>query len=183
MGKEMRKLNLRNLFISLSIIAAFILGVLFNPMEKMEAKTNNAPATMKEDNAFICPISGETMGRGAGMHGYFLSGTMHERIAAELDMTSEELHSARLEGKSIAELAEEKGLAPQALIEKLLHARKSELEQFMHEGKITEAQMNTILERMETRIKTALERKTTGPMNTQRGRMGMGQGPRFGCPF
>ncbi len=175
----------RNLFISGALIGAFSLGAMFAPIEQFAANAKNEPAveknaltvaTNEDATADTCPIAGAKMGRGAGMMGRNFSGTMHDMMAIELGMTADELYTARSEGKSIAELAEEKGLDVNALNEKMIDVRKAELEQLVKDGKITEEQKNLMLENMEARMKTAIEREITGPMNGREGGMGMGQG-------
>lgn len=173
----------RNLFISGALVGAFSLGAMFAPIDELAANTKNEPAvetaalTANEvKTAYTCPITGAEMGSGAGMMGKYFSGTMAEVIAGELGMSIDELHAARIEGKSIALLAEEKGIAVEPLMDKMMEVRKAELEQLVKDGKVTKEQMNLMLENMEVRMKTAIERKNTGPMNGRGGGMGMGQG-------
>ena len=52
----------------------------------------------------------------------------------------------------------------------------SQLEQLVKDGKITQEQMDSMLNNMETMIKQAIERDTIGPMNGRGGRMGIENG-------
>ncbi len=175
----------RNLFISGALVGAFSLGSMFAPINELAANTKNEPAvetapltTNEVKTAYTCPITGAEMGSGAGMVGKYFSGTIAKVISEELGMSVDEVHAARLKGKSIAVIAEEKGIAVDPLMDKMLEARKAELEQLVKDGKVTKEQMNLMLENMEARIKTAIERENTGPMNGRGGGMGMGQGAR-----
>jgi hypothetical protein len=189
----MIEMKWKNLLISGALVGAFSLGAMFAPIDELAANTNDdnvvkngpsvkaVPLTANKNAAVnTCPVTGEKVGNAAGMMRENFSGTMHEMIAVELGMTAEELYTARFEGKSIAELAEEKGLDVNALNEKMLHARKAELEQLVKDGEITEVQKNLMLENMEARIKTAIEREKTGPMNGRGGGMGQGRGYHHG---
>lgn len=173
----------KNLLIGGALVGAFSLGAMFAPINELAANTKNAPANdtvplaANEDTAaYTCPMTGAEMGKGAGMMGNYSSGTMPEVIAEALGMTVDELHAARGEGKSIAVIAEEKGMAVDTLIGKMIEARKAELEQLVTDGNITEEQMNLMLENMKARMKIAIEREDTGPLNGRGNGMGMGQG-------
>lgn len=68
-------------------------------------------------------------GRG-GELGYRLFGNA-DALAAILGMTKEELKAAQLSGKSLAEIAQEKGITEDALIGKLKDAMTDQLKQFV----------------------------------------------------
>ncbi|MBB6444955.1 hypothetical protein [Bacillus benzoevorans] len=177
----------KNLLLGGALVSAFSLGAMFAPIDELAASTNkdstvkNTPAAVAGEGSsnVICPVTGAEMGSRAGRGmmgmGKYFSGTMSEVVAKELGLTVEELHAARSEGKSIAAIAEEKGIAVDTLISKMMEARKAELNQLVKDRKITEEQMNLMLENMDANMKTAIERESTGPMNGRGGGMGMGQ--------
>ncbi len=88
-------------------------------------------------------------------------------------LSTDEIRTQRAEGHSLLSIAEEKGVTEEALTSKVVAERTAALEQLKNDGKITEEQYQTCVTNMEARIKTNLERTTTGPMN---GGQGMGKG-------
>lgn len=171
-----------------AFVGVFSLGAMLTPITESTASTINKeavspltstqPAAQKNADQerlnSYCPISGETGGM-AGMGKQF-AGSMSEQIAKALGMTMDELRSARVEGKSVADLAKEKGVNEDKLVADLLQTRKSELEQLVKDGKITQEQMNAMMNQMESNIEEAIQRNTVGSMNGQGRQKGMGQG-------
>ena len=178
-----------------AFVGVFTLGALFSPIGQPKANTEEQnivknPSTVltaaENDTAQLarnnntCPMYGTPMGNGFGMGQYF-SGNMSEVIADVLGVTLDELQAARSEGKSVAELANEKGINKDELVNKMIQSRKADLEQAVTDGKLTQEQMDAMLENMEVRITNAVERENVGPMHGNRGghMMGMGQGGNF----
>jgi hypothetical protein len=159
---------------------------------------NTVETPNQETEGYICPNTGEQMnragmgmGRGQGMGmgrgqgrgngaamGANFSMNMPDLLADALDITVDELQTAASEGKSVANLAEEKGISVEELVAKMVAARKVELEQLVEDGTISQSQMETMLANMETMIKNAVERGMVGPMNGRGGGPGncMGKG-------
>lgn len=93
-----------------------------------------------------------------------------------------DIRTQRSEGKSLLSIAEGQGISEQELTDKVVADRKAALEQLKADGKITEAQYQTCLSNMETRIKSNLERTATGPNGQGRGQRAMqGGGQGRGC--
>ena len=169
-------------------VGAFSLGALLTPISESTATMINEESinplatyqTAEQSNESLekfnsnCPISGEA--RGMGRMGYQFTGSMSEQIAKVLGMTTGELRSARTEGKSVAELAQDKGMNEDKLVADLLQARKTELAQLVKDGKIIQEQMDAMMEHMEANIKVAIQRQTVGPMHGNGGKKGMGHG-------
>jgi hypothetical protein len=86
-----------------------------------------------------------------------------------IDVT--EISKLLREGKSIAEIAEDKGIGLEALVNSVIETRKQSLENLVQEGKITQERADLCLEEMADRIKENLNRTSIGPAN---GRMGKG---------
>lgn len=98
-----------------------------------------------------------------------------EAVEALLGMTAEQLHAERLAGKSLAQIAASKGLSEETLIQTILDAKKAELAKLVADGKLTQAQMDLMVERMQTQIKAMVERTGVGPAFGQgQARPGMG---------
>lgn len=166
---------------------AFSLGALLTPITEsnatmMKESVNQLATnqTAEQSNGNLenfnsnCPISGEA--RGMGRMGHQFAGSMSEQIAKVLGMTLDELRSARTDGKSVAEIAKEKGMNEDKLVADLLQARKTELAQLVKEGNMTQEQMDAMMERMESNIQAAIQRQSVGPMHGNGGKKGMGHG-------
>ena len=177
-----------------AFVGVFSLGALFSPIGQPKATTEEQnivknrsmvltaaenDSSQQAINNDICPMSGAPMGNGFRMGQYF-SGNMSEVVADTLGITLEELQAARYEGKSVAELANEKGINKDELVNKLIQSRKADLEQAVTDGTLTQEQMDAMLANMKVQIKNSVERKNVGPMNGNRGghMMGMGQSGR-----
>lgn len=128
----------------------------------------------------VCPITGLPIGSGAGGMGRYLAGTMHDIIAEELGMTADELRVERLAGRSIAEIAEERGIDFEELKATVIEARAELLEKLGEDGVITEGQKNYMEQNMERRMETMMERNTVGPANGQGKKMRQGND---NCPL
>ncbi|WP_428909594.1 DUF2680 domain-containing protein [Niallia sp. Krafla_26] len=170
-----------------ALVGTFTLGAMFSPIGQPEAGINegtpamiqtvtNGNTSQQLNDSDICPVSGQEMGSGAGM-GYHFAGSLSTVIAEAFNISVEELQTARSEGKSVADLAKEKNVSLDELKTKVLEARKSELQQLVSDGSITQEQMDDMLVNMESRIASALENNgfgfNHGHMN---GRGGMGNG-------
>jgi hypothetical protein len=83
------------------------------------------------------------MGRGWGGHGAAL-----DTAAEVLGMTPEELRAELQAGKSLAEVAEEQGVDPQAICDAAHAQREETLQQAVADGRLTQEQADSILERM-----------------------------------
>ena len=81
----------------------------------------------------------------------------------------DEIRAERQQGKSLAAIAESKGVTEQQLTDKVIAERKAALEQLKADGKITDAQYQTCLTNMEERIQSNLERTTVGPNGQGKG--------------
>ncbi|WP_404330152.1 hypothetical protein [Mesobacillus maritimus] len=177
----------------------FLLGAMFSPIgepaanedaqgaglsyQVVQTADNSTETQNQETEGYICPNTGEQMGRGQGMGNGAAVGaqflmTMPELIADALGLTMDELQTATSEGKSVADLAGEKGIAVEELVAKMVEARKVELEQLVKDGTLTQTQMKTMLANMEAMMENAVERGMVGPMNGRGGGPGkcMGQG-------
>ena len=91
-----------------------------------------------------------------------------------LGMTSAELQAERLAGKSLVDIAQAKGVSEDALIAAIMNAKQADLAALVQSGKLTQAQADLMLTRMQDQVKVMVERTTTGPAwQTQ---SGQGQG-------
>jgi len=104
-----------------------------------------------------------------------------EEVEALLGLSEEQIHAERLAGKSLAQIAATKNIGTDKLISTILEAKKADLAKLVAESKLTQAQMDYMVDHMQTQVKTMVERKSIGPASDQgQARPGMGQGMRGG---
>jgi hypothetical protein len=80
----------------------------------------------------------------------FRGGFMHEQVAKALGMTTEELVEARAAGQTLAEIAKEKGVDEQVVIDAMLAAPKDLLALALKYERVTEEQAEWLEKVMET---------------------------------
>jgi hypothetical protein len=125
-------------------------------------------------------------GMGPGMSGE-TSGAMRrgapewagqpEEVEKLLGMTDEQIQAERLAGKSMVQIAASKNVSENKLISTILDAKKADLTKLVAEGKLTQAQMDTMVEHMQTQVKIMVERTNVGPALAQgQARPDVGQG-------
>lgn len=96
-------------------------------------------------------------------------GTVHEAIAGALGMTSQELFAARQAGKTIAQLAAERGVPLDNVVAAALAAHKQWLDAQVQAGRLPQAQADQMRARMEAHLRASFE-----------GQVGPGRGPGYG---
>jgi hypothetical protein len=92
-----------------------------------------------------------------------------------LGMTQAEIQAERLAGKSLAELAQAKGVGKDALIQAILDEHKTDLAKLVADGKMTQTQADAMVSRMQEQVKLMVERTGTGPMWQNQPGQGRGQ--------
>lgn len=90
------------------------------------------------------------------------SGNLLDTFSKLLGLTPAEIQAERIAGKSLAQIAESKGVTVEQLTQEALKVRKAQIEQLVSEGKITQTQADLMIKQMETRMLTNLERTTVG---------------------
>lgn len=98
-----------------------------------------------------------------GGMGWRWGGSMVETLAEALGMTPEALTEALRGGQKIADLAKAKNLTIAQLVDKLIAARQAALQQAVEAGRITQEQMNTMLQQMREQMTRCLEEGTCTP--------------------
>lgn len=86
----------------------------------------------------------------------------NETAASILGLTTAELQAERLAGKSLVQIAADKGITEDALIAKLLDARNADVAQLLADGKITQVQADYMTANMADHVKLMVERTTVG---------------------
>ena len=82
-------------------------------------------------------------------------------------MTDEQIQAERLAGKSLAQIAASKNVSEDKLISTILEAKKADLAKLVAAGKLTQAQMDAMVQNMQTQVKTMVERTNVGPAFAQ----------------
>jgi hypothetical protein len=126
---------------------------------------------------------GPGFGPGAG-----LQGATHGAIAAALGMSPDDLFTAMRSGKTVAQLAQEKGVDSETVVKAALEAHDKALDEQVQAGRLTREQADWMDSQMEARIR-AMVAGQYGPDSRGGpgfgpgmgpGRHGPGMGPGFG---
>ncbi|MBN1890046.1 MAG: hypothetical protein JW850_18765 [Thermoflexales bacterium] len=115
----------------LSLLGALWVGSVF-------AQEPTPPVT----DSSTCPCGGA----GGGLRGGF----MQEQVAKALGMTTEELVEARADGQTLAEIAKEKGVDEQSVIDAMLAAPKDALALALKYERVSQEQAAWVEKAMET---------------------------------
>jgi hypothetical protein len=114
-----------------------------------------------------------TMGEGGyGMMGEGGYGMMGDELEELLGIDHADIHAAHVAGKSLVEIADEKGVSEDQLTQALLDGRNAALAQAVTDGKLTQAAADQMLKFMEANIKTMVEAKGMQGMMGAGGMMG-----------
>jgi hypothetical protein len=106
------------------------------------------PGGMMQPGAgMMQPGTGMMYGAGGGWM-FEYHDQMWEALAKALDMTVDELNAALQSGKTVAEIAEEKGISTEDLQQAMLDAHAEVLAQAVKDGKLTQEQADQMLEYM-----------------------------------
>jgi hypothetical protein len=129
-------------------------------------------------------------GQGA-MGGWMGALGIDDTLARLTKLTDEQIHTERLAGKSLAQIAQANGVSEDVLIAEVMKDRKAALDARLKAGTLTQAQADQMLANMQASVKAAVERTDVGPMGAvmmggrggrwqQQGAQGQGMGPRQG---
>ncbi|MFA4885342.1 MAG: hypothetical protein WC601_06160 [Desulfotomaculaceae bacterium] len=122
---------------------------------------------------------------GYGLHMGRNMGGMGTNMAEFLGISQEDLSAARQAGQSLVQIAAEKGISEQQLLDYMLAQRVAQFDQLVADGKITQEQADQHKQFMTERVQENLNRTTVGPNNTgdrgfKAGGMGAGMGKGLG---
>lgn len=114
--------------------------------------------------------AGHGSGHGPG-HGPVGAGHLGpEELAEAIGITTDELHTQREAGKTLAQIAATKGISNDALISRLVSAAKARLAKAVTNGRITQAQSNTVSAKLTDKITEMVDR--VGPRGPGRDKDG-----------
>lgn len=100
----------------------------------------------------------------------------HGTVAEILGMTVDELHEARQDGKTLAEIAAAEGMAKATLIDKLVAAAEKRLAGAVTAGRLTQAQADQRKADLREHLTTMVDREMPGPGSRMHGPGGHGPG-------
>jgi hypothetical protein len=98
-----------------------------------------------------------------------------DAAASYLDMSQATLHSALENGKTLAEVAKDKGKSVDGLVAAMVSEEKAELAAAVKAGRLTQAQSNSIQADLQSRVTDLVNGKLPAPPD--RGGPGFGFGP------
>jgi hypothetical protein len=105
--------------------------------------------------------------------------TMTEALTKLLGMTADQIHTERLAGKSLVQIAQSKGKSEADVIAALMTARRAALDARVKAGTLTQAQADAAYNLMEQRTKESVNHTEVGP-NPPADRQRLGLGPSGG---
>jgi hypothetical protein len=122
-------------------------------------------------------------GMGPGMHGFGMGDSLVSIAADKLGMKLTDLLTELQNGKSIADVAKEKGVDTQVIVDAYVAQAKETLDKAVADGNITQKQADYQLEQLQTRVTEQLNNTWQGFDGGRGGRHGaMMGGPGMGGP-
>lgn len=103
----------------------------------------------------------ERAANGNGFGKYF-AGSMHEVVADITGLTDDELYTLRLEGKTIAQIANDEGVTTESLTSTLTAAKIDQVNQLYNDGTITVDQKDYMISQAEVRTVDKINRTEIG---------------------
>lgn len=129
-------------------------------------------------SVFAAPPTPPANPNGAYGYGYgygMMGGYNIDRMAKLLGMTDADLVNQLQQGKTLVQIAQDKGVTEQQLIDTLTAPYKDELQLRVKYQYLTQQQADSLLQQMTDRVKTAINTA----WNANNG--GYGYGPGYGC--
>lgn len=108
-------------------------------------------------------------------------GPLNDQVASLLGMSVADLQAARQSGKSLAEIAADKGISRDTLVADLLKLHQDAVASRVADGTLTQAQADQMTAAMKTRIEAMVDAKGVGPGARGRGGAGRGRLGGMGC--
>ncbi|NLI11304.1 hypothetical protein [Pelotomaculum propionicicum] len=103
---------------------------------------------------------------GYGLHiGGRNMGGMGANVAEFLGISQDDLRAARQAGQSLVQIAAEKGISEQQLLDYMLAQRTAQIDQLVTDGRITQEQADQHKQFMTERVQENINRTTVGPNN------------------
>ncbi len=123
-------------------------------------------------------FDGERRGPFGHRHGWGSRGENAAELAEFLGLTTEEIHEARHDGQTMAEIAAEQGISEEALVDFLVGQVHERLDGAVESGKLDADNVDDMLAEIEERIEERIHAEEIG--RPGQGRRGFGHGHRDG---
>jgi hypothetical protein len=119
-------------------------------------------------------VDGAGMGFGAAGGPAWAGQACLDAASKVTGLSEAEIQAQRVEGKSLAQIAQAKGITEDKLMSELLAAKKAVLDNLVKAGVLTQAQADLMFANMTEQVKVAVERTSVGPAASTS--MGPGKG-------
>jgi hypothetical protein len=146
---EMRK-NLKWL-IGAAVAGLLVLAIAIPVLAAGPNGANRGTSTQTGQPAYG---NGNCQGLGAGIN---------EAVTELLGMTREQVQEQRREGKSLVQIAADKNVTEEALIDAIMAGKQEAVQKLVADGTITQAQADQRLAQMRERVQIAISRIAVGP--------------------
>jgi hypothetical protein len=120
------------------------------------------------------PTPGSQAYCGVGGGFRFGGAVVDEVVVKLLGMTEDQIHTLRLQGKSLVQIAATKKVTEKQLVDAIMAYKKTQVQDRVTAKTLTQERANLILQQMENMTTQAVNRTTVGPMGGQ----GAGSGQR-----
>jgi hypothetical protein len=107
--------------------------------------------------------AGRQSSQGCGLKMGQNQGSMSTNVAEFLGISQEDLQAARQSGKSMVQIAADKGISEQQLADYVIGQRSDWLDQLVSDGRITQEQADQRIQQMTKQVTENLNRTDTGP--------------------
>jgi hypothetical protein len=139
-----------------------------------EAQGNELKQRIESGEVPLLGLGGPGPGRFGHRHG---PGAELQAAASYLGVTQAALRTSLMNGDTLADVAKDRGKSVDGLVTAMMNAEKKELAQAVKDGRLTDAQRDSIVSGLKARM-TAIVNGTGGPG----GHRGPGFGPPPGAP-
>ncbi len=142
------------------------LGLLLIAATAVSAAAQTNPPAQATPPAGVNPFGGPVgpgwMGWGGHMHGYGMYGLT--TVADLLDTTVADITAELQKGRTLVQIAADKGVSKEQLVDALLAPHVQHLDALVAAGRLTNEQKQLMLDNMKARISAAVENDAAGPL-------------------
>jgi len=115
---------------------------------------------------------------GIGQRGFaFGYQAIEGAVSQLLGMSAADIRAQRLQGQSLVQIAQAKGVTEEQLVAAILQAHKAQLDQAVQDGRITQAQADLMYAHQQAQVRQNVNDTTVGPKGPQ---YGQGRGNALG---
>jgi len=90
-------------------------------------------------------------------------------VAQLLNMTQAQIAAERQAGKSLAQIAQDKGVTRDTLINTIVNAKVAVINQWVSDGRLTQAQADLMIQNIRTQVSQMVDRTDVGPADGRGG--------------